>query len=1050
MRLLESISGCVLSALLRPPTPELHSVQRARASQQGEQGSNPGRVTPDIRKWESCWRMPFEKTYNSPSRTLPLAGSLLPCNGEASKALRNRLTAPPAKNLYGYCRTQPGHRRRSTSPFFLFLLSPPSLHRGRDPPTLWSAVTVQGRGRRRPGKVDAQLFETSTRPMPAPRRHRIANRQGERKDPEKTCRPAALLGTIPTCENAGATQPGIEPGSSPRLEAIGLSTTPQRQKYPCDLSLSHHAVCSDTSADAFHSVENTRGRGQTPKINSLGFRRSTSQYRRAFERRMSFLHRVYHAIFQEKADTDRFHVPCDGEEEEELLRPDTPRHIGFKESSTWRRLGCPAPWEVTHSDLPSSWNGALAASCYTSGRIPTVTDWRSGPPRRNSRVQEDSGWRPAVFDRGRPAECARVKGSVDDDWRLRDDGGRGVVAGMDERIAAPSRTASDADRSSLSCETGNVARRSPSHRNASLYCGTGLRALPMWTETSSRRQVRRHDLSFTPQPWRRRVYTGPCSILMEGEGGHWLGALLAPELAVTQRLRDALLRTGLAPRRRPSYSLLCCQRSAYTSASPVMGSEMGFCPGPVVRTGANYVSERTPYAYIGRKSCKETCVATEDWAAMVSDWGYGYIPEAASRSERYEKAVFSAILECCEMLFLTVPDVLTPLRELSSELRVPRAASRSERYEKAAYSPAAIHDRDGARCDREGGTCNPRSPPQLNANRGTDVMEYSDYCTRCALVEFCVFHLPGLPLSTVVFPCPGFDSRLGLRPPSPSTDASFLGDDTFPPPLHSGAAPCSPHFALIGSQGRDVRSRSNLSIPLAPYGSNVPRNLVVGDIGSSRVYQLCHRPCSSLNRSPSRGHTVVHQDTAELRGKYGTPKGTEAARYRCGERAGTQSGVVCRGAESRLEITPAKVNSGSRKSEPSARGRIINRLLLCSPLVDDLPIMNAVMYRVVSSVVWTNRTMVSSNTDTNRTGVLAVVYIVSTSWLRFAQCDGIGPKLKNSCQIENHSRRPSWYRRPMSTQDSCRTAEDVDHLGGQRLAGGGGRAPRRRERTDLV
>ncbi|KAJ8866087.1 hypothetical protein PR048_033611 [Dryococelus australis] len=40
---------------------------------------------------------------------------------------------------------------------------------------------------------------------------------------------------------------------------------------------------------------------------------------------------------------------------------------------------------------------------------------------------------------------------------------------------------------------------------------------------------------------------------------------------------------------------------------------------------------------------------------------------------------------------------------------------------------------------------------------------------------------------------------------------------------------------------------------------------------------------------------------------------------------------------------------------------------LGSPLVDDRPIMNAVKYRVVSGVVWTNRTMVSSNTATNRT-----------------------------------------------------------------------------------
>ncbi|KAJ8874295.1 hypothetical protein PR048_025141 [Dryococelus australis] len=72
------------------------------------------------------------------------------------------------------------------------------------------------------------------------------------------------------------------------------------------------------------------------------------------------------------------------------------------------------------------------------------------------------------------------------------------------------------------------------------------------------------------------------------------------------------------------------------------------------------------------------------------------------------------------------------------------------------------------------------------------------------------------------------------------------------------------------------------------------------------------------------------------------------------------------------QIRPHKADS--RKSEH-----------LRSPLVDDRPIMNAVKYKVVSGVVWTNRKMVSSNTDTNRTGVLAVVDIdVATLvyWLR--------------------------------------------------------------------
>ncbi|KAJ8869240.1 hypothetical protein PR048_030812 [Dryococelus australis] len=50
---------------------------------------------------------------------------------------------------------------------------------------------------------------------------------------------------------------------------------------------------------------------------------------------------------------------------------------------------------------------------------------------------------------------------------------------------------------------------------------------------------------------------------------------------------------------------------------------------------------------------------------------------------------------------------------------------------------------------------------------------------------------------------------------------------------------------------------------------------------------------------------------------------------------------------------------------------------LDTPLVDDRPIVKAVKYRVVSGVVWTNRTIMSSNTDTNRTDFLAVVDIVA-------------------------------------------------------------------------
>ncbi|KAJ8869152.1 hypothetical protein PR048_030720 [Dryococelus australis] len=86
--------------------------------------------------------------------------------------------------------------------------------------------------------------------------------------------------------------------------------------------------------------------------------------------------------------------------------------------------------------------------------------------------------------------------------------------------------------------------------------------------------------------------------------------------------------------------------------------------------------------------------------------------------------------------------------------------------------------------------------------------------------------------------------------------------------------------------------------------------------------------------------------------------------------------VCCAEAEGRPRIVRVVATSaGSR-----ARAHIVCRALhdLGSPLVDDRPTMNAVKHRLVSGVVWTNRTMASSNTDTNRTGVLAVVDIGDT------------------------------------------------------------------------
>ncbi|KAJ8878805.1 hypothetical protein PR048_019391 [Dryococelus australis] len=50
----------------------------------------------------------------------------------------------------------------------------------------------------------------------------------------------------------------------------------------------------------------------------------------------------------------------------------------------------------------------------------------------------------------------------------------------------------------------------------------------------------------------------------------------------------------------------------------------------------------------------------------------------------------------------------------------------------------------------------------------------------------------------------------------PLVGRDFLGDLPFPPPLHSGAAPCSPRFTLTGSQHLDIKDRPYISTPL-PY-----------------------------------------------------------------------------------------------------------------------------------------------------------------------------------------------------------------------------------------
>ncbi|KAJ8878980.1 hypothetical protein PR048_019586 [Dryococelus australis] len=81
-------------------------------------------------------------------------------------------------------------------------------------------------------------------------------RAGEREIPEKTCRPAASSGTIPTSENPGAARPGMEPGS-PWWEANSLTAQPP---HACTVYRNDHsglqviAVVQGTELDRYRAI----------------------------------------------------------------------------------------------------------------------------------------------------------------------------------------------------------------------------------------------------------------------------------------------------------------------------------------------------------------------------------------------------------------------------------------------------------------------------------------------------------------------------------------------------------------------------------------------------------------------------------------------------------------------------------------------------------------------------------------------------------------------------------------------------------------------------
>ncbi|KAJ8878283.1 hypothetical protein PR048_018860 [Dryococelus australis] len=70
-------------------------------------------------------------------------------------------------------------------------------------------------------------------------------------------------------------------------------------------------------------------------------------------------------------------------------------------------------------------------------------------------------------------------------------------------------------------------------------------------------------------------------------------------------------------------------------------------------------------------------------------------------------------------------------------------------------------------------------------------------------------HRQGEPGSNLSGVAPEF-SHVGIVPDDAAGRWVFSGVHPFPPPSHSGAVPCSPHFNFIGSQDLDVKSRPNL------------------------------------------------------------------------------------------------------------------------------------------------------------------------------------------------------------------------------------------------
>ncbi|KAJ8875019.1 hypothetical protein PR048_022909 [Dryococelus australis] len=375
---------------------------------------------------------------------------------------------------------------------------------------------------------------------------------------------------------------------------------------------------------------------------------------------------------------------------------------------------------------------------------------------------------------------------------------------------------------------------------------------------------------------------------------------------------------------------------------------------PEGTAGANCVSGLTPYAYKGRKLCKETCIAAErDWAAMASDWGHDYLPKRAVKKNEWAMS-------------LSWKYGVTPASVWSGfgKPRTPENASFLHwLLPVCEVTPFLSNLHVIGAHDRE-------------------VFIYWRRVTRGVGVELIwdalnieVLRADEGETRQRPFTIKGFQKCSLYREHPISADqrrnatAVKMGDPR-ENPVASGTARHDSHVRKLGndSSGNLTRRQSSqLIFSLCvekPFADQRLATLLANR--QSSQCGIAHQTRSSFpdTRAPNqrvRNRHAVSSLSSRM----------SAARAR-------SLTVKLKQVEGDKEATvtiPNPLKGTCFIVNPFVRYRIVDfgQYHLGTPLVDDRPVMNALKYRVVSSAVWTNRTVVSSNTATNRTGVLAVV-----------------------------------------------------------------------------